>query len=63
MRRRIIIIEFSGPMSFSRAFFVSYTILYFENGIPQKTEHKNQVQLCICSNNYINRDKTTYLYT
>ena len=23
----------------------------------------NQVQLCICSKNYINRDKTTYLYS
>ena len=30
---------------------------------PYITEHNNQVQLCICSNNYINCDKTTYLYS
>ena len=28
MRRYFILIEFSGPMSFSRDFIVSYTILY-----------------------------------
>ena len=34
MRRRFIIIELSCSMSFSRDFFVSYTILCFENDIP-----------------------------
>ena len=62
--RRFIIVEFSGPdVIFKRLFRLVYTILYFENGIPYIPEHVNQVQCCICSNNYINRDKTTYLYS
>jgi len=48
MRRRIIVIEFSGPdVIFNRLFRVVYL----------------KVQLCICSNDYINRDKTTNLYS
>ena len=52
MRHRFIIIEFSGPDVIFKSLIVSYTILYFENGIPYITEHNNQVQVCICSNNY-----------